>query len=40
MRFSPILFKFNESYCNIFAVGDNDGNVSLWRLSEFNTHDE
>lgn len=34
VKFSPILFKYNQEYCNIFAVGDNDGNISFWRIND------
>lgn len=33
VRFSPILYKFEERIFSVFALGDNDGNISVWRLS-------
>lgn len=35
VKFSPILFKMEgDEYFNVFAMGDNDGNISLWRIRE------
>ncbi|CAD8192363.1 unnamed protein product [Paramecium pentaurelia] len=36
VRFSPMLFKNSNSneYFSVFAIGDNDGNISLWQINE------
>ncbi|CAD8130578.1 unnamed protein product [Paramecium sonneborni] len=36
-RFSPMLFKnsnTNNEYSSLFAIGDNEGNISLWQINK------
>ncbi len=35
VKFNPNLYKYEEKYIiNIFALGDNDGNISVWGIGE------
>lgn len=34
VKFNPCLFNNNGDIINVFAMGDNDGNISVWTISE------
>ena len=34
VKFNPHLFIFENNKISIFAMGDNDGNISIWGLSD------
>lgn len=33
VKFSPVLYN-HEGVKNVFAMGDNDGNISFWHLNQ------
>ena len=34
VKFNPNLYNYKENIINIFALGDNDGNISIWGIGE------
>jgi len=34
IKFSPVLYKKNDYVISVFAVGDSDGNVTIWEIYE------
>ena len=34
LRFSPVLYRYQDKVINVCAMGDNDGNVQLWGIGD------
>lgn len=34
IRFSPVLYEKSDAVISVFAMGDNDGNISIWCLGD------